>query len=127
MRLAAAKSWLGGLQAALALCAFGGGWYGLSGAKDIPVACPQGRPFPDYSLPSLFLFIVIGGAFLAGSLAVFSRFSFARLLAHANGILLVAWIGAQLAIIGFVSWLQPAMVAAALAVELLAFRLPASE
>lgn len=87
----------------------------------------QASPFPDYSLPSLFLFIVIEGAFLAGSLAVFPRLTFARTLTHANGVLLVDRIRALLAIFGFVSCLQSAMVAAALVVELLAFRQPSAE
>jgi hypothetical protein len=71
----------------------------------------------------LILFFVVGGAFLAAAIAVFARLAIARHLSIGSGILLMAWIAAQLAIIGFVSWLQPLMVMAGLMILSLVWRL----
>src|SRR5690242_15281521 len=43
---------LGALLAFGALNAFGGGYYGLSGADGIPTEWLQGSPFSDYLVPS---------------------------------------------------------------------------
>jgi len=51
-----------GLLAFVALNAFAGGYYGLSGAKGIPREWLTGRPFASYFIPGLFLLVVIGGA-----------------------------------------------------------------
>ena len=69
---------LGGLLAFGALNAFAGGYYGLSGAKGVPVEWLQGSPFNDYSVPSLILFIVVGGSFLIAAITVFARARIAR-------------------------------------------------
>ena len=45
---------LGILLAFLALNAFGGGYYGMSGAKDVPLEWLEGGPFKNYFIPSLF-------------------------------------------------------------------------
>jgi hypothetical protein len=42
----AIRSSLGGLLAFGALNAFGGGYYGLSGAEGVPTGMAQGKPFP---------------------------------------------------------------------------------
>ena len=55
---------LGGLLAFGALNAFAGGYYGLSGAPGVPVEWLEGSPFSDYTVPSLILFIVVGGSLL---------------------------------------------------------------
>jgi hypothetical protein len=116
---------LGGLLAFGALNAFGGGVYGLSGAPAVPLEWLHGSPFHDYFVPSLFLLVVIGGTLTIASIAVFTRARTGRLAAFAAAALLVAWIGVQVAIIGYTSWMQPVTVGAALVIAALASRLRA--
>jgi hypothetical protein len=71
----------------------------------------------------VFLCVVVGGTLLAAAIAVFARAQIARRLAVGAGGVLLAWIGAQVAIIGYVSWLQPVMGMAGLAILVLASRL----
>jgi hypothetical protein len=78
---------LGGLLAAGALAAFAGGFYGMSGAEGVPREWLDGTPFRSYRIPSLILFVVVGGGLFVAA---------------------VGWIGVQVAVIGYVSWLQPA-------------------
>ncbi len=108
----------------VAINAFGGGIYGMVGAKDIPPEWLQGSPFSSYFIPSLFLFVVIGGACLLAAMMVFRRKSMARNASFICGLLMLAWIIAQVAIIGFVSWLQPAIVMSGLLTLFLARKLP---
>lgn len=100
---------LGTFLAFIALNAFGGGIYGLSGAKAIPVEWLEGTPFRTYLIPSLILFAIVGGSCLLASIAVFARWAQARVLAFVAGVVLVGWISVQFAMIGFVSWMQPTM------------------
>ena len=92
----------------VALNAFGGGYYGLSGAPGVPVEWLKGSPFTSYFIPSLFLFIVVGGISLFAAVAVFKNYSFAGVSALSSSIIILAWISIQLLIIGYVSWMQPA-------------------
>lgn len=105
---AAVRYTVGALLAFGALNAFGGGYYGLTGAKEIPKEWLEGSPFTDYFIPSLVLFFVVGGSFLVTAVAVFARWRSARLLTLATGAIVLGWIGIQVAIIGYVSWMQPA-------------------
>jgi hypothetical protein len=50
------------------------------------------------------------GTRACAALAVFARWRQARTSALAAGIVLLVWIAAQFAIIGYVSWMQPATV-----------------
>ena len=114
---------LTGLLAFGAVNAFGGGYYGLSGAEGVPTEWLAGSPFEDYFVPSLFLFVVIGGWLLLATIAVAMSWGRARAIALAAGLLLLAWIAVQVAIIGYVSWMQPATVIGAVAVFSLAGRM----
>jgi hypothetical protein len=116
---------LGSLLAFIALNAFAGGVYGMAGAQGVPVAWLRGSPFRDYFLPGLFLFAVVGGVWLAAAILVFRRHRWNRAAAAVAGCLGLAWIAVQVSLIGFVSWLQPAVAAASLAVLALAARLNA--
>jgi hypothetical protein len=104
---AAVRYTVGALLAFGALNAFGGGYYGLMGAKDVPKEWLEGSPFTDYFIPSLILFVVVGGSFLLAAVAVFARWRSARLLTLATVAIVLGWIGIQVAIIGYVSWMQP--------------------
>ncbi len=115
---------LGVLLAFVALNAFAGGYYAMSGAKDVPREWLQGSPFKDYFIPGLFLFVVVGGSFLFAAIAVFARFRRARLAAFCAAIIVMAWLTVQVTIIGYVSWMQPATTITAILVLVLARYLP---
>ena len=99
---------LGLLLAFAALNAFGGGYYGMAGAKGIPTGWLLGTPFSSYFVPSLFLFVVVGGSFLAAAIAVLARWSLAWVAAIAAGVIVLVWLAVQVSLIGYVSWMQPA-------------------
>ena len=98
---------LGSLLLLLALNAFGGGFYGMSGAKDVPVEWLEGSPFTNYFIPGLFLFIVIGGTALIASVAVFRQHRIAHIATLICSTITLSWIVTQVSIIGYVSWMQP--------------------
>ena len=115
---------LGGLLAFGALNAFAGGFYGMAGAEDVPKEWLEGSPFDDYFIPSLVLFAVVGGSFLAAAIAVFARLRIARAAAFAAAAIVLGWIAVETAIIGYVSWMQPATTVGGLLVLLFAWLLP---
>jgi hypothetical protein len=115
---------LGGLLF-IALNAFASGCYAMAGAAG-PDQWLAGSPFTDYRVPGLILFVVVGGAFLIACVTVLGRDPRARPVAYAAAAVVLAWLAAQIAIIGYVSWMQPVTAAAALAVLALAQRLPAT-
>jgi hypothetical protein len=115
---------LGGLLAFGALNAFGGGYYGLSGAKGVPTEWLKGSPFSDYFVPSLILFVVVGGALLMAAITVFAGLRVARHAAFAAGLVVLGWLATQVAIIGYVSWMQPTTAIAGVLVLVLGSLLP---
>jgi hypothetical protein len=94
------RNLLGALLTFGALNAFGGGYYGMSGAERVPREWLAGGPFADYFLPSLFLFTVVGGALALGAVMVWVSPRWARLPAITAGVIVLAWISVQVAIIG---------------------------
>jgi peptidoglycan/LPS O-acetylase OafA/YrhL len=114
---------LGVLLAFGALNALGGGYYGLSGAKGVPTEWLQGGPFRDYFIPSLFLLVVVGGAFLLAAAAVFGRWPRSRRFAFGAGLIVLGWLAVQVSIIGYVSWMQPTTAVAGIVIVTLAWRL----
>ena len=99
---------LGVLLAFGALNAFGGGWYGMSGAEGVPVEWLEGSPFESYFLPSLILFVVVGGSFLTASILNFRYSRLSRVVSFASTGVVFIWLTTQVIIIGYVSWMQPA-------------------
>jgi len=108
------------LLAVVALNAFGGGVYGLLGAQGVPAAWLDGSPFRTYVVPALVLLVVVGGSAALAAVLVLRRAATDRTVAIAAGAILLAWIVVQVAIIGWVSWLQPTMALAAVAILVLA-------
>lgn len=104
--------------------AFGGGYYGLAGAKGIPTEWLEGSVFRDYFIPSLVLLVVVGGSFLVAALAVFARWRRAALLAAGAAAVVIGWLAVQVSIIGYVSWMQPVTAIAAVVILVLAWSLP---
>jgi hypothetical protein len=112
---------LGVLLAFLAINAFAGGIYAMAGATGIPVDWLDGSPFSSYFVPGLILFVVVGGAFTLAAIALFWGWSLDFELAALAGSVLLVWVTIQLAVIGFVSWLQPATGGAAIAILLMVY------
>jgi hypothetical protein len=83
-------------------------------------------PFRDYFVPSLVLFFVVGGSMAVAAILVLTRAKGSRLAAAAAGTIVVGWIVAQVAFIGWMSWLQPVTAVAGLLVTGLALALPES-
>ena len=108
------------LQLLVALNAIGGGVYGLGGAKSVPASWLEGSPFHSYTIPSLFLLVVIAGGMIVAAAAWLLRLSAAPWLSLAMGLVLMAWIVVQVAIISLVSWMQPTSFIAGAAIAALA-------
>lgn len=118
------RSILGFLLAFSALNAFGGGYYGMSGAEGVPLELLAGSPFKNYFVPSLVLFVVVGGSFLFAAIAVFARLPYSRFAAYGAVAVVFIWLAVQLAIIGYVSWMQPVTAITGVVILLLAWQLP---
>jgi MFS family permease len=108
----------------VAINAFAGGYYGMAGAKNIPMEWLKNSPFHNYFIPSLILFIVIGGSSLFAAVTVFRRDRFGRKASLLCGVIILIWLGVQIAIIGYVSWMQPATAIAAVLIIFLSFLIP---
>ena len=93
----------------IAVNAAGGGVYGLIGAPGVPRHWLRGSPFSSYLVPGIILLVVVGGVHLVAAIMVLRRNSRAAAVAAVAGLVLLGWIGVQVAMIGYVSWLQPAM------------------
>jgi hypothetical protein len=115
---------LGTLLLLVAINAFAGGYYGMAGAKNIPMEWLKNSPFHNYFIPSLILFIVIGGSSLFAAVTVFRRDRFGRKASLLCGVIILIWLGVQIAIIGYVSWMQPATAIAAVLIIFLSFLIP---
>ncbi len=119
------RTLLGALLAFGALNAFGGGYYGLSGADRVPREWLEGSPFTDYFVPSLILFVVVGGTLALAAVGVFRR-HLGRAGAWAAAAVLLGWIVVQVTITGYVSWMQSVTFAAGLLMLVLTPLLPSS-
>jgi hypothetical protein len=95
----------------------------MSGAEGVPREWLARSPFTDYFVPSLILFAIVGGTLTAASVMVSRRHPLARASALSAATVLLGWIVAQVAIIGYVSWMQPATFATGLFILVLALRL----
>jgi hypothetical protein len=113
---------LGVLLAFLALNAFAGGYYAITGAEDVPVEWLHGSAFSTYFVPGLVLLVVVGGSAALAAIAQFLNRDRSFALAKLAGWILVIWMLAQLATIGFVSMLQPAVILLAIVILSLAYR-----
>jgi hypothetical protein len=115
---------LGTLLAFGALNAFGGGWYGLAGAEGVPREWLDGSPFTSYAVPSLILLVVVGGSLFTAAVTAFAGRPTARRNAMAAGAIVLGWIAVQVAIIGYVSWMQPVTAIGGVCILILSALLP---
>ena len=104
--------------------AFGGGIYGMSGAKGIPLELLEGSMFPNYFIPSLILFMIVGGFSLLSTIMILKGNKNARRITILTGVIILIWIVFQLNIIGYESWLQPFIAIAGISILLLSGKLP---
>lgn len=114
---------LGLLLSVIALNSFGGGWYGMAGAEGVPLEWLEGSPFTGYLIPSVVLMVVVGGSCSIASVLVFKNSAWGPIAAFAAGAILMAWIVVQVSIIGYVSWMQPAVFIAGVAILILSLLL----
>jgi hypothetical protein len=117
------RNTLGILLLLVAINAFGGGYYGMAGAKNVPTEWLKKSPFHNYFVPGLILFVVVGGLSLVAAIAVFKQHRFAHKLAFFCGVIILIWLSIQIAIIGYVSWMQPTTGIAALLILILTWLL----
>ena len=110
---------LGFLLLFVALNAFGGGYYGMAGAKNIPIEWLEGTPFSNYFIPSLFLFSIIGGSSLLAAIAIFRKHPLGTKLAFVSASIVILWLIIQVVMIGYVSWMQPVTAIVALLIIIL--------
>jgi hypothetical protein len=97
------------LNTGAGVAALGGAWYALGGAPNVPREWLDGSPFRDYRTPGLILGGVYAPVSLAAAAALWRRHRRSSEVALASGGVQVCWIGAQVAIIGWRSFLQPLM------------------
>ena len=114
------------IDTVVGLSAIGGMVYALRGAEAVPPEWLDGSPFPDYRIPGAYLGTVVGGSCLVAAVAAARDDPRARAPALTSSVAMLSWIGAQVAIIGYRSPLQPAIAAAGVAVGLLALDVAAS-
>lgn len=108
------------LLAVIALNAFGGGYYAMAGAENVPLEWLANSPFTSYFIPGLFLFAVVGGCCTVGAIALFRKHKYANYISLFCALLLMSWILIQVGTIGYVSPLQPAVFIAAVLIAILA-------
>lgn len=118
---------LGTLLLLVAINAFGGGYYGIMGAENVPTEWLKNSPFRNYFIPSLILFVIVGGSSLTASIAVFRHHCLARKATFICGGIILIWLSVQIAIIGYVSWMQPTTAAIALLIFFFGWLLPEYE
>ena len=110
---------IGSLLLIVALNAFGGGWYGMAGAKDVPTEWLEGSPFNNYFIPALVLFTGVGGSAITAAILNFINHRLSNRVAFLAGSIMLVWIAVQVVLIGYVSWLQPAVAIAGVAILIL--------
>jgi hypothetical protein len=70
-------------------------------ALGLPVELLEGSVFPDYLVPGLVLFFVLGVAPLVVAWGLWRRTSWSRLAVPLVGLALMIWIGVQIVVIGY--------------------------
>lgn len=116
MRDTQVRPWLAFLAGFVAVSAFAGAVALGTGAIDLGAQISDRLPFRSPVLGGFALALVVGLPMAVAAVRAATGRSHAGELAMLAGVLLVGWIGVQLIIIRTFSWLQPAMVAAGLAV-----------
>jgi hypothetical protein len=98
--------------------------YALGGANSVPPEWLEGTPFHGYTVPGLYLGLVVGGSCLAGAGLAARNAPQARTAALGSAAVIVSWIAAQVVMIGYRSPLQPLIAGTGVAVAYIAARRP---
>jgi hypothetical protein len=114
-----------GLDGVMAMNAMAGAWYAVGGAPGVPIEWLDGTPFGDYVVPGLILGGAVGGSHVSAAVALWRGHPAAERISYGAGVVLLTWILIQLAMIGYVSPLQPIVLGWALATLVLTTRLEA--
>jgi hypothetical protein len=90
-----------------ALSAIVGGAFGVfANGAGVPLAYLLRTPFDSYLVPGLILGIVVGGTQLAGAILLQRRHSFGLIAAVIAGLVMIAWIFVELAMLSEYTPLQ---------------------
>jgi hypothetical protein len=119
-----ARPLLAGVLAVGAASAFAGGYHGMTGAHGLRTDWLERGPFRDYFVPGLVLFTLVGGTCLVACVSVLADLRWARRLAQLAGVVMFAFIGVEMAIMGTAFQLQPLMAVVAASILALARLLP---
>ena len=106
----------------VAINALGGMAYALAGAEKVPAEWLDESPFDSYVIPGLYLGLAVGGSCLAAAGLAARDDVRARTAAAGAAAVMVSWIAAQVAVIGYRSPLQPVIAGTGIAVGYLALR-----
>jgi hypothetical protein len=96
------------------ISAVGGGLGLLTGSLELPDEWLDSTPFDGYAIPAVILAVVVGGSWLAATWAVWARHPLAPLVSVAAGVVQLGWFAVQIALLGYISWMQPFYAALAL-------------
>ena len=118
---------LGILLLFVALNAFAGGYYGMSGARGVPGEWLAGSLFHNYFIPGLILMTGVGGSALFAAIAVFRQSKIAHKAAFICGVVILVLLAVQVSIIGYLSWMQPVTAIAAFLILFLTWLLGQKE
>jgi len=113
------------LEIVIAVAAVTGGVYAILGAPRVPREWLQGSMFKSYLVPGLALLILVGGSMAAAAAMLLTGASGARVVSLEAGIVLLAWMVAQLSMIDYRRWAQALSIGLGLVVVVLSFALPA--
>jgi hypothetical protein len=112
------------LEILIGIAALAGGANATLGARGVPREWLKGTPFKSYLVPGIVLIILVGGSMLVAAGLLIGGVHVARVVSLEAGIILLAWVGAQFATIGYRHVMQPLSLGLGLAIVVLAFALP---
>lgn len=98
--------WLGAACAGVSINAFAGAIGLTVGAIDLGVEAQSRLPMASTALAGLALALIVGLPMGVAAMSAFAGGGWSGPIAHSAGVLLVAWILVQPAVIGETSWLQ---------------------
>lgn len=103
------------------LAAVAGGVGLVGGGIRFPSDWLSGTPFSGYTAPGLILGIVVGGsALVAAAISLLANREAGAMASAIAGAVMIGWIVGEVALIGYVSWMQPAFFGYGLAMVALA-------
>lgn len=118
---------LASLHALIGVAAMAGGLALATGLSGMPERFLDATGFPSYVVPGLTLAAIVGGSALGAAATIWQRAEDALDMSFLASVLLAGWMFVQLVQVGFISWLQPLVIAVLIAQVVLALMLRAAE